>query len=633
MEKEAIEEMEEKIEEKDEGKEEGDQEENEAELGDPNAAQTNLAKRPVDKEAKSPGPDLWICVQGIREFTKDFEIVRDLEKLFESEPTGIVSIIKELKRPFFFLEFSDEVQKNKFAAKGSITIRNRELRIRNANVSKNALKKRRTLADLKGFVQKRSENAEKQMGDTNKEFIESLTPEAILAIFKERICAYSDVPYSEQIQKKTAKLVDHLVEIKKLSREKSIPSDYHYLGWLKREDPTCCHIQEFVPADEADQSYYRTKTEFTIGNSVMEKKIKVGFNVSDHKYNFHSIELPSDHEQVKTIPRETVEIARLSENLINELGWPLFQKYDCAQNGFWRFIVVRISKTNNQMIINFVGNKGFFPGETFQISFKEKFISPLIQAAKTSPILKDIEIRSITFQHANTSNDCVPQVTDEEIELFHGSTKTYFERINGCNFEVSNSSFLQINIGQSNKMYRYAREYAGLDENTVLLDICSGIGTIGISVGKNCKKVVGIEMVKSSCANALKNAKDNDMEEKYDVVEGKVEDKIEEVVQKYGAQGLKIVGIVDPPRAGLHPNVVRSLRTCKGLDHLIFICCDIKQSKANIIDLCLPATKKRRGPPFSPIHCTGFDMFPQTPHFESLFVLRRLYEDLNITNN
>lgn len=55
-------------------------------------------------------------------------------------------------------------------------------------------------------------------------------------------------------------------------------------------------------------------------------------------------------------------------------------------------------------------------------------------------------------------------------------------------------------------MYEYARKYANLDNQTILLDICSGIGTIGISVGKDCHKVVGIEMVKSSCKNALKNA-------------------------------------------------------------------------------------------------------------------------------
>jgi tRNA (uracil-5-)-methyltransferase len=319
-------------------------------------------------------------------------------------------------------------------------------------------------------------------------------------------------------------------------------------------------------------------------------------------------------------------VAKSSEELIKTLDWPLFDK--TTLKGFWRFVVVRISKKTNEMVIHFVGNRKYFESqEAFEAEFKEKFVEPLAERLRQRADFNRV-VKGITFQHAETSNDSIPYVEDDQITLFHGDSKTYSEVICGCTFEVSNSSFLQINIAQSEQMYAYAAQCAGLDDQTILLDICSGIGTIGISMGKSCRKVVGIEMVRSACQNALKNAAANQMSEKYEVVEGKVEDKIEEVAAKYSAQGFKIVGIIDPPRAGLHPDVVRTLRTCKGLDDLIFICCDIKQSKANIIELCLPQNKKRRGPPFSPLFCTGFDMFPHTPHFESLFVLRRLYEEL-----
>jgi tRNA/tmRNA/rRNA uracil-C5-methylase (TrmA/RlmC/RlmD family) len=65
------------------------------------------------------------------------------------------------------------------------------------------------------------------------------------------------------------------------------------------------------------------------------------------------------------------------------------------------------------------------------------------------------------------------------------------------------------------KMYKYVGDLAGLDENTILLDICSGIGTIGLSVGKNAKKIIGIEMVESSCDNARKNAASCETGSKY----------------------------------------------------------------------------------------------------------------------
>ena len=85
------------------------------------------------------------------------------------------------------------------------------------------------------------------------------------------------------------------------------------------------------------------------------------------------------------------------------------------------------------------------------------------------------------------------------------------------------------------------------------------------------------------------------------------------------------MGIVDPPRAGLHPSVTKALRTAKGLDELIFVACDINQSKKNLLELCLPASKKRPGPEFSPVFCIGFDLFPNTPHFETVVYLKRMY--------
>jgi len=87
-------------------------------------------------------------------------------------------------------------------------------------------------------------------------------------------------------------------------------------------------------------------------------------------------------------------------------------------------------------------------------------------------------------------------------------------------FEISNSSFLQVNSAQMNKMYKYLGDLADLNEETVLLDICSGIGTIGLSIGQKCKKVIGIEMVKSSCDNARKNAASHTSGSNYEVVCG-----------------------------------------------------------------------------------------------------------------
>src|SRR3990167_5227557 len=477
--------------------------------------------------------------------------------------------------------------------KGAFKLRNRNMKIRDAKISRETLKKERTLEEIKSFAQKRQENTRKEIEDAKADEAnrEPLSKEEMTQALRQRICVFGDLPYSEQIQKKREILQGYLTEIKSIAKGRLQPHDVQSMAWLSNSSPLCCELQDFVECDEDARKFYRTKTEFSIGVSSLDQQPKIGFNVpAAHRRGF-SIELCDNPEQTLTLPVESFLVAQLAEDLIRTLGWPIFDRSEIK--GFWRFMVVRVSKITKQMLINIVGNKKHFSEDAFDTQFKQEFIVPFIAKLGGHELMKEYKVMGITFQHTDTSSDSIPYVDDSEIDLVYGSQKTYEEKIAGCVFEVSNSSFLQINIKQTEKMYTWAQKYASLDSKTVLLDICSGIGTIGITAGQVCHKVVGIEMVKSACANAVKNAARNGMADKYEVVEGKVEDKMEGVASQYSGQGWRIVGIIDPPRAGIHPDVIRCLRTCRGLDELVFICCDVKQSKTNIIDLCLPQNKKR----------------------------------------
>ena len=139
-----------------------------------------------------------------------------------------------------------------------------------------------------------------------------------------------------------------------------------------------------------------------------------------------------------------------------------------------------------------------------------------------------------------------------------------------------------------------------------------------------CKRVIGIEMVHSACQNAEKNKELNKIDN-YKVVCAKVEDVIGQEVKAEQQGKAKIIGVVDPPRAGLHRDVVQALRTCKGLDHLIYVACNPNAVIENLNALCLPTGKSsRQGPPFEPVKVYGVDLFPQTKHFEAVFYLRRV---------
>ena len=120
-------------------------------------------------------------------------------------------------------------------------------------------------------------------------------------------------------------------------------------------------------------------------------------------------------------------------------------------------------------------------------------------------------------------------------------------------------------------------------------------------------------MLRECCKFAELNIKANKMEDKYEVICGKVEDCIENLVKNHLSSNkkYKIIGIVDPPRSGLSPRVMKLLRTFKGLDKLIYVSCNPNILIDNLRGLILPETKNnRRGPPFVPICAYGIDLFP-----------------------
>ncbi len=111
----------------------------------------------------------------------------------------------------------------------------------------------------------------------------------------------------------------------------------------------------------------------------------------------------------------------------------------------------------------------------------------------------------------------------------------------------------------------------------MLFDICCGTGAIGICLSRKAQKVVGIELIESAVENAKQNVRLNEGvidPSKCDFYAGRAEDLLPNIVKEYSSKGLKIVGIVDPPRSGLHKDVLRALRTCKGLDRLVYVSCN-----------------------------------------------------------
>lgn len=184
------------------------------------------------------------------------------------------------------------------------------------------------------------------------------------------------------------------------------------------------------------------------------------------------------------------------------------------------------------------------------------------------------------------------------------------DKIGDVEFKISPQSFFQINSLQTPRLYDLAIKKANLSPDDVVIDAYSGIGTIGLSVAKHVKAVRGIEIVKDAVEDANENAKLNGITNaKY------VTGKAEEIMPRWANEGLKTdVIFVDPPRKGLTPEFINAaVKT--GPKKVVYISCN---PATQVRDLEL---FKEHGYSFDEI--SPVDMFPQTPHVESVAVLTK----------
>lgn len=195
-------------------------------------------------------------------------------------------------------------------------------------------------------------------------------------------------------------------------------------------------------------------------------------------------------------------------------------------------------------------------------------------------------------------------------DILLGGNPYITDQIGDQKFMISPQSFFQINSEQTTRLYDLAVKQADLQEDDVVVDAYSGIGTIGLSVAKHVKKVIGVEVVKSAVEDAENNAALNRIENA-DFALGKAE----EMMPKWEEQGLSTdVVFVDPPRKGLTPE---------------FIEATVKTEPKKVVYIsCNPATLVRDLQQFKDLGykfdtIAPVDMFPMTPHIESVTVLTK----------
>lgn len=178
----------------------------------------------------------------------------------------------------------------------------------------------------------------------------------------------------------------------------------------------------------------------------------------------------------------------------------------------------------------------------------------------------------------------------------------------GFTFHISPLSFYQVNRTQAEKLYTIAKEYAGLTGNEILLDLYCGTGTIGLSMVRQAKKLIGVEVIEAAVENARKNAQENGIENAEFICGDAA--KAAELLSQQGLYPNVI--IIDPPRKGCEYSLVKTIAYMLP-ERVVYVSCD-------------PATLARDLKWFAeegyvPQEVTPVDMFPRTAHVETVVLL------------
>ena len=256
--------------------------------------------------------------------------------------------------------------------------------------------------------------------------------------------------------------------------------------------------------------------------------------------------------------------------------------------GYLRHLVVREGRNTGQALVMLVTA----PGERFEAGY-------LVDVLRRFP-----EVRSIHW----AINDTPAEQTNLPTKLLWGE-EAIEEEILGLRFRVRPSAFLQTNTEMASQLYELAREYAGLTGTENVFDLYCGTGTIGLALASRARTVWGLEISEEAVACAIENAELNRIENAR-FFAGNVGQTIEELREEAGSPD---VVVVDPPRAGLAGKALRRTGAL-GAARIVYVSCNPTTLASD-----LQVLRDEYG--YVLERCRPVDMFPHTPHVESVSAL------------
>ena len=382
-------------------------------------------------------------------------------------------------------------------------------------------------------------------------------------------CKWQILPYEEQLRHKQQQIIDNLTRIGKVE------------------------LPEISPILGSQEIYeYRNKLEFTFSDrkwlSWDTIRAAGGLDNLDntHGLGFH---IPNCFDKVLDITECHLmpEINNRIRNGVREyarsLGITFYNEH--AHEGQLRTLILRSNHKGEIMLIVVWADE---PDMRVMEYLRDEFP----------------EIISLLYVVNRKFNDTI---SDQEVHVFHGQDHI-MEQMEDLQFKVGPKSFYQTNTLQAYELYKVAREFAGLTGNELVFDLYTGTGTIANFVAHQAKQVIGIEYVPEAIEDAKVNAQINHLDNTL-FFAGDMKDILnEDFIAQYGRPD---VIITDPPRAGMHEDVINTILFAEP-KRIVYVSCNpaTQARDLNMLD------SKYRVVKVQPV-----DMFPHTHHVENVVLL------------
>lgn len=386
-------------------------------------------------------------------------------------------------------------------------------------------------------------------------------------------CKWQQLPYEEQLKMKQQQVFDQLTRIGKVR----LPEFRPILGSVKTKE-------------------YRNKLDFGCSNRryLTNEEISSGKDFARNAIGFH-ITGAFD----KILP---IEKCWLMDDLHNQIRNEVrdyaigngLTFFDLRQQvGLLRDVIIRNSNTGEWLVI-------------VQFHYDEEGDEQRAKELLQHLADKFPQITALMYLNNQKCNDTIG---DQEILTFKGKDHIY-ETMEDLHFKVGPKSFYQTNTEQAYHLYSVTRDFAGLTGEELVYDLYTGTGTIANFVAKKARKVIGIEYVPEAIEDAKINSQENHIDNTL-FFAGDMKDILtDEFIAEHGQPD---VIITDPPRAGMHPDVVKTILRAAP-QRIVYVSCN-------------PATQARDlqelDADYKITAVQPVDMFPHTPHVENVVLLTK----------